>query len=60
MVKGTMLIKGPTMFHSSLKITTQEMLLKMFSTSTCITTQSMCRLRRALMLKKNGFIASKD
>jgi hypothetical protein len=52
MVKGTMFAKGPLTSYSSLKIATEETLLKTFSTSTCITTQSRCRSRRALMPKE--------
>jgi hypothetical protein len=38
LVKGTMLAKGPPASHNSMKITIQEMLLKAFSTLTCIMT----------------------
>jgi hypothetical protein len=51
MVKGTMFIKGPSASHNSLNIIVQKMLLKTFSTLTCITTQSWCRSKRAWMPK---------
>jgi hypothetical protein len=50
--KGIMLAKGPSASRNSLKIITQEMLLKTFLTSTCITTQSRCTSKRVLMPKR--------
>jgi hypothetical protein len=40
--KGTMFVKGSPISHNFLKITTWETLLKIFLTSTYITTQSGC------------------
>jgi len=50
--KGTMLAEGPSASHNSLKITTQEMLLKVFLMSTCITTQLGCRSKKVQMPKR--------
>jgi len=44
--------RRPLTSHNLLKITTQKMSLKTFSTSTFITTQSQCRSRRVQMPKK--------
>jgi len=52
LAKGTMLAKGPQTSCNFLKIIVQKMLLKTFSMSTYIVTQSRCRSRRALMPKE--------
>jgi hypothetical protein len=51
MVKGTMFTKGPLTSHNFLKIVAQEIILKAFSTSTCIIAQLRCRSKRAWMPK---------
>jgi hypothetical protein len=51
LAKGTTLAKGPPTFCNFLKIIVKKMLLKTFSMSTYIMTQSRCRSRRALMSK---------
>ncbi len=50
MVRGECLPKAPSS-HNSLKITTRKTLLKMFLTSTCITTQLGCKSNKAQMPK---------
>ncbi len=50
--EGDMLAKRPMTFHNSLKIAVRETLLKIFSTSTWITTQSVCKSMKALMPKR--------
>jgi len=47
-----MLVKNPSKSHNSPKIATWETLLKAFSTSTYITTQSRCKLKRVQMSKR--------
>jgi hypothetical protein len=47
-----MFAKSPLVSHNYLKIVARETLLKTFSTSTCITTQSCCRSKRAQMPKR--------
>ncbi len=46
-----MFTKGPSTSRNSLKIIVQKMLLKTFLTLIYITTQLVCRLKKALMLK---------
>jgi hypothetical protein len=43
MVKGTMLVKGPSTSHNFSKIIAQKTLLKVFSMPTCIMAQLWCR-----------------